>query len=167
MSRAPLKTFVSPPMTTACARNSIRICCLGAVALWSFVTPHMPSAAQPGGENDSVQEVNEFVSAFPAMCRSMVRQSLSNLQLKPIVEAAPNIEPLTCACVEKRMRADEYIGLLYSVPLAAFRAKVDEGSFRPYFMGKVVSFTMACTAIELERATSGFYPKKGQPANPF
>ena len=117
-------------------------------------------AAEPLS-TDSIREINDFTSKFPAMCKEMLRQSLSNLQLKPTIDAAPNLEPLVCACVERRMQNDSHLGLLYTVPLATFRSKYDQNKFMPYFMGKMFSFIMACTAPELERAVDAIDPSKG------
>lgn len=77
------------------------------------------------------------------------------------MDAAPNLEPVVCGCVEKRIQADRYLGWLYTLPLASFREKIDEGKFKSYFFGKMVSFLMACAAPEIERIVDSIDPEKG------
>ena len=91
----------------------------------------------------------------------MLQQSFANPQLKPIIEATPNFESVVCTCVENRMKSDQYLGMLFTLPLATFRERVDQTKFQLYLMGKMVSFTMACGALELDRYTNSINPSNG------
>ena len=119
------------------------------------------AAAEPANGAASYQEINAFVTAWPATCKAMLQQTLANPQLKPIIEATPDFESIVCTCVENRMKSDQYLGLLFTLPLATFRAKVDQTKFQLYLIGKMVSFTMACGALELDRSTNNINPSNG------
>ena len=59
------------------------------------------------------------------------------------------------------MKTDQYLGPMFTLSLSEFRTSVDQTRFRPYLMGKITSFLLACAAPELERATNSINPSAG------
>ncbi len=101
---------------------------------------------------------NPFAAMWPPMCQSLVSGLISRPELKPIIETAPISQEAICSCVEQRTRNDKYLALLYEKDLDALRAQVANTKFKPYFMGKMMSYVFSCFAPELERSTNSVLP---------
>ncbi|MCW5606317.1 MAG: hypothetical protein KIT18_17380, partial [Burkholderiales bacterium] len=98
------------------------------------------SAAEQQDAAAPLDELSAFVSAWPGMCKAMNRNAFSAPLYKPLIDAASSFESNVCACVEKRMRGDEYLGLIFTLPVAALRTRLDEKKLEPYYIGKVTGF---------------------------
>ena len=115
------------------------------------------ATAQP-----SVQDPDRsFSRGWPSLCRTLAVNAVSALsgpELQPILESHPIQIDEVCRCIERRMKADQYLAVLFVESNAEALKSRESNAWRLYIRGKAAAFVAACVASELERFASAIYP---------
>lgn len=108
--------------------------------------------------NASAKTFNEI---WAPMCGEMVKGILgSQDSLQLVVKNDPKVVTKVCACVDTRMRQNDYLAKLFTQKPEALQKQFSKKGFEPYFTGKLIAYTFACISPELDLATETIKPEE-------
>lgn len=108
--------------------------------------------------NESAEKVSPpLAKDYPGLCAELVNPFLTDHRYQAIIKQSPIDRDKICACLEKPLRKDQYIGPLFTTSGEHLMA-LDRERFSTYFATKMTSEMMVCVGVALSYAASQFDP---------